>query len=41
MKAVLEVVKFNISDVITTSGTQAPACPSDTGSNCDIPEAGI
>lgn len=39
MKAILEVVKFSIDDVITASG--APACPTDTGSNCDIPEAGI
>ena len=36
MKAILEVVKFNINDVITTSTGGAPACPSQTTQTCEI-----
>ena len=36
MKAILEVVKFNINDVVTTSG-DAPACGTQTTETCAIP----
>ena len=40
MKAILEVVKFNVNDVVTTSGNGgAPVCPVQTTETCAI--AGI
>ena len=29
MKAYLEIVELNVNDVITTSGSQTPTCPSE------------
>lgn len=41
MKAYIEVVAFDVNDVVTVSGGSVPECGTNTGSFCAVPELGI
>lgn len=36
MKALLEIVRFDVSDIVTASG-DTPACPNNMATQCEIP----
>ena len=36
MKALLEIVRFDVADVVTASNEQ-PDCPTNTGTTCLVP----